>query len=159
MSLDNAWDKCQRCMHVIERCVCSKGVQWWVCEMHQYKSLVGEKCPECEALTHDPKPEQVSERGAGLKFDGGKGQWTLLMGGVPKALEGIVGVLGFGAKKYAAHSWKQVENNRVRYRDAMYRHLAAIERGELVDPESGLPHWDHVATNVLFLSELAKEPV
>ncbi|WYW03940.1 endolysin [Pseudomonas phage vB_PpuP-Villemi] len=93
-----------------------------------------------------------SDRGAGLKFDGGKGRWSLMMQGCAAALAGVVEVLGFGAKKYAAHSWKQVENGEERYRDALYRHLHAIERGEEVDPESGLPHWDHLCCNALFLS-------
>lgn len=107
--------------------------------------------------TPDPKLDSASERGAGLKFDGGKPRWSLLMEGCNKALAGVAAVLTFGAKKYEAHSWKQVENNKERYRDAMYRHLNAIESGEVLDPESGLPHWDHVACNALFLSELNKE--
>lgn len=110
--------------------------------------------------THGPKMDAVesgNERGAGLKFDSGKPRWSLLMQGCAKALAGVAAVLTFGAKKYAAHSWKQVENNKERYRDALYRHLNAIESGELVDPESGLPHWDHVACNALFLSELNKD--
>jgi len=78
------------------------------------------------------------------------------MGGMPKALAGVAAVLTFGAKKYAAHSWKQVENNKERYRDALYRHLNQLEAGELVDSESGLSHWDHIACNALFLSELSK---
>ena len=97
--------------------------------------------------------ERQSERGAGLKFDGGKGRWTLMMQGCASALAGVVNVLGFGAKKYAAHSWKQVENGEERYRDALYRHLHAIERGEEIDPESGLPHWDHLCCNAMFLSQ------
>lgn len=99
------------------------------------------------------QPGKQSERGAGLKFDGGKGRWSLMMQGCANALAGVVEVLGFGAKKYAAHSWKQVENGEERYRDALYRHLHALERGEEIDPESGLPHWDHVCCNALFLSE------
>lgn len=110
--------------------------------------------------TPDPKTDAVNagnERGAGLKFDSGKPRWTLLMQGCAKALEGVAKVLTFGAKKYAAHSWKQVENNEERYRDALYRHLNAIEGGEATDPESGLSHWDHVACNALFLSQLNKD--
>lgn len=111
-------------------------------------------------LTADPKPNVACSAPAqqgGLKFDAGKPRWSLLMQGCSKALAGVTAVLTFGAKKYAAHSWKQVENNTERYRDAMYRHLNAIESGEVLDPESGLPHWDHVACNALFLSELSKE--
>jgi hypothetical protein len=99
----------------------------------------------------------TSSNSGGLKFDAGKDRPTLLMQGCSRALSGVIKVLTFGAKKYAADSWKQVENGKDRYRDAMYRHLAAIESGEVLDPESGLPHWDHVACNVLFLSELNKD--
>lgn len=105
----------------------------------------------------EPKaPVIQSDRGAGLKADGGKGRWTLLMQGFPLALAGVVEVLGFGAKKYAAHSWRQVENAPERYRDALYRHLNALEGGELVDPESGLSHWEHICFNALALNELSK---
>lgn len=89
-----------------------------------------------------------------LKFDGGKPRWSLLMQGLAKGLAGVVAVLTFGAKKYAAHSWRNVQNGQERYKDALYRHLHAIESGELTDPESGCSHWSHVATNALFLHEL-----
>lgn len=103
-----------------------------------------------------PVTTTAGERGAGLKADAGKGRWTLLMQGFPLALAGVVEVLGFGAKKYAAHSWRQVENAPERYRDALYRHLNALESGELVDPESGLSHWEHICFNALALNELSK---
>jgi hypothetical protein len=102
-------------------------------------------------------PVAVAPAG-GLKFDGGKPRWSLLMQGMPHALAGVATVLTFGAKKYAAHSWRSVENNQERYRDALYRHLNALEAGETHDSESGLPHWSHICCNALFLSELAHVP-
>lgn len=91
---------------------------------------------------------------AGQKFDSDKERPTLLMSGCRRAIAGIVTVLSFGFKKYGkADGWKEVPNLEVRYRDALYRHLAAYERGETHDPESGLPHLDHLACNALFLSE------
>ncbi len=94
---------------------------------------------------------------SGLKYDAGKPRWSLLMRGCSLALQGVVAVLTFGAQKYAADSWQNVENAEERYRDALYRHLAAIEQhGPLsVDPESGLLHWYHVACNALFMSHFA----
>jgi Domain of unknown function (DUF5664) len=94
---------------------------------------------------------------SGLKYDGGKPRWSLLMNGCALALQGVVAVLTFGAKKYAADSWQGVENAEERYRDALYRHLASIEQYGLlsVDDESGLLHIYHVATNALFLSHFA----
>lgn len=113
---------------------------------------VSEYCRACDNLSSLAKAVK-GERGAGLKYDSGKGRWSLLMQGCSLALAGVVEVLGFGAKKYAAHSWKVVENGEERYRDALYRHLHAIERGEELDPESGLPHWDHLLCNACFLSQ------
>ena len=94
---------------------------------------------------------------SGLKHDGGKPRWSLLMRGCADALQAVVRVLTFGAQKYADDSWQGVQNGQQRYRDALYRHLNAIERGELVDDESGESHWAHVATNALFLYELHKD--
>lgn len=132
------------------------GAQWG-CDLHREYGYGEYGCPVCKGTTKDPKPVPKTEPAGGMKFDAGKPRWSLLMGGCGKALAGVAAVLTFGAAKYAAHSWKQVENNKERYRDAMYRHLNAIESGEELDPESGLPHWDHVACNALFLSELNKE--
>lgn len=98
-----------------------------------------------------------------FKADAGKPMWHLLTKGCARALDGVVKVLSFavapkeqGGKGYVPHSWKSVPNAIERYESALHRHLNAINRGELVDSESGLSHWDHVATNALFLSELTK---
>jgi len=111
--------------------------------------------PVAEVIAAQAAGEPLSgAQGTGMKFDGGKPRWSLLMAGMSKALEGVAKVLTFGAQKYAAHSWRTVPEGKDRYRDALYRHLAAIEQGEELDPESGLRHWDHVICNALFLSEL-----
>lgn len=93
-------------------------------------------------------------QGTGAKYDAGKPMWGLLMHGCAKAVAGVVAILTFGASKYSANSWQTVPDGYSRYKDAMYRHLHAIESGEFIDPESGKPHWHHVACNVLFCSEL-----
>lgn len=91
---------------------------------------------------------------SGMKFDAGKPRWSLLMRGFAQSLAALVRVLTFGANKYAAHSWRTVPNGEERYRDALYRHLAAIESGEKCDPESGESHYTHAAFNLLALHEL-----
>lgn len=93
-------------------------------------------------------------RGGGLKFDGGKQRPALLHEGVPLALAEVVKTLTFGAEKYDAHSWQRVENAAERYQDASYRHDAQRCKGEVRDPETGIPHRAHHIINELFLLEL-----
>lgn len=85
------------------------------------------------------------------KQDAGKTRLSLLPFG---ALEEIGLVLDYGANKYKPGGWRTVDNAVERYRDALLRHLFAHLQGEDVDPESGLRHLAHAATNALFLLEL-----
>lgn len=86
----------------------------------------------------------------GLKYDKEKSRIDLID---PEFLEQVGNVLGFGAKKYAAHNWRGgIEFSRLI--GAAYRHLGAINRGEDLDPESGLPHVAHLGCCVMFLSWL-----
>jgi len=119
--------------------------------------------PQAPASAGPPPLPAVPDQA--FKADGGKPNWFLLMSGkgCAAALAGVVRVLSFavrpvaeGGKGYTEHSWRQVPNARERYEAALYRHLNKIALGELVDDESGESHWDHVATNALFLSELTK---
>lgn len=123
-------------------------------------------CPACglEVLATSPQTPVRAPTPAtapvGQKFDGDKDEPSLLMQGCNLAVAGIVAVLGFGFKKYGKRNgWKEVPEAPRRYKDALYRHLAAIERGELYDPESGKPHIDHVACNATFLSQMHHESV
>ncbi len=85
----------------------------------------------------------------GTKHDSGKPPVELL----PSApLLMIAEVLGFGAKKYAAHNWRQ-GFNQSRLIGAAMRHLLAYNDGEDTDPESGLSHLAHLGCCVLFLLE------
>ena len=88
----------------------------------------------------------------GTKHDAGKLPLDLLD---PVALDGIAAVLAFGAKKYAAHNWRGgISYSRLL--SALLRHSFAILRGEYIDPESGLPHIDHVGCCWMFLSNMMK---
>lgn len=88
----------------------------------------------------------------GLKFDQAKPRMDLLDF---DALEGLAKVLTFGANKYAAHNWRNgISYSRLTA--AMLRHLAAIQRGEDIDAESGLPHIDHLGCCWMFLSNMTK---
>lgn len=95
----------------------------------------------CKQLIIEPK---------GVKFDSDKPPMSLLD---PEFLEGVAKVLGFGAKKYAAHNWRNgIEYSRLI--SAAYRHLGAINKGEDIDPESGLSHAYHLGCCTMFLASM-----
>ena len=71
------------------------------------------------------------------------------------ALEGCAQVLAFGADKYDRGNWRKGLKH-TEIADSMIRHLSAYLAGEDVDPESGLPHVDHVLCNAIFLSETTR---
>lgn len=89
---------------------------------------------------------------SGTKHDQDKPKVELLD---PLALEGLAAVLTFGAKKYAAHNWRGGLSYS-RLLGAALRHTFAILRGEDNDPESGLPHVDHLGCCWMFLSNMMK---
>jgi hypothetical protein len=96
-------------------------------------------------------PFEVTEA-TGRKDDADKLPMDLLD---PLALEGLAAVLQFGAKKYASHNWRG-GISWSRLIAALLRHTFAILRGEYVDPESGLPHIDHVGCCWMFASNMMK---
>lgn len=59
-------------------------------------------------------------------------------------------VFDYGRKKYAAWNWSKGMNWSVPIACAA-RHLVAMIGGEVLDPESGLPHRGHVYCNVAML--------
>lgn len=67
-------------------------------------------------------------------------------------VENMAKVLTMGAEKYGENNWQELPKFWSRYKAALLRHLAAIDKGELIDQESGLPHIDHVLCNAMFLS-------
>lgn len=88
----------------------------------------------------------------GKKYDGDKPRMDLLDW---DALEGLAKVLTFGAQKYDANNWRGgIAYSRIT--SSLVRHLAAFQRGEDIDPESGLPHIDHIGCNWMFLSYFTK---
>lgn len=86
---------------------------------------------------------------AGRKDDDGKPRTDLLSA---IALEGTACVLAHGAKKYGPHNWRRgIKWSRLIA--ALLRHTFAFMRGEDLDPETGLPHLDHMSCCVTFLQE------
>lgn len=100
-------------------------------------------------------PEAKTES-LGMKYDGGKIIAGVILEDFPNAITGVCEVATFGANKYKRSSWHSVPNAIQRYKDAMMRHQLAKGRGEVIDPESGLPHSYHIAWNALAIIELEK---
>ena len=82
----------------------------------------------------------------GVKYDQEKPDYSLLPFG---ALDDVVKVLTYGAKKYDRDNWKYVDD--YRYKAAAMRHFSAYMQGEDLDPESNIHHLAHMACSVLFL--------
>ena len=98
------------------------------------------------------KAKNLPATPTGVKHDGAKPRMDLLD---RTALEGLAAVLGFGAEKYAAHNWRGgIAQSRLIA--AALRHLTALNDGEDIDPESGLPHVDHLGCCWMFLSNMQK---
>lgn len=84
----------------------------------------------------------------GKRYDSEKLRYDLIH---PEAEKGLVEVLTFGSSKYAPRNWEHgMAWSRVIA--SLKRHLAAIERGEDYDNESGLLHVDHLQCNAHFLA-------
>lgn len=103
-------------------------------------------------------PNQDHESGAatsvspGLRYNEGKLRYDLIH---PIANDGLVKVLTIGARKYSDRNWE----NGMPWSTviaSLKRHLAAIERGEDYDEETGLLHADHLQCNAHFLSAYYK---
>lgn len=89
------------------------------------------------------------------KSDAGKPKLSL----VPRQIIfDICRVREYGNAKYpegGPDNWKQVDVQR--YRDALYRHfMAYLDDPKSIDPESGIPHYMHMACNMAFICELEK---
>lgn len=86
-----------------------------------------------------------------VKFDDGKLAYDL----VPAAaLEELVKVYTFGAKKYARRNWEK-GFPWCRVFAAIMRHAWSWMRGQDKDPESGLHHMAHAAFGCLALVEFS----
>lgn len=127
-------------------------------------------CPECKSqqIMEDPTDNtfyicldckirddkyKFSINQKGLKHDSGKLLMSLIE---PEYIEDIASVLTFGAEKYAPNSWQKVDDAERRYKDALLRHTMSYLKGEHLDPESGLTHLSHMATNIMFLSHFSR---
>lgn len=104
-------------------------------------------------MTTEKDPNGLEANAPGAKLDAGKNRLGLVLGGFSRALEAVGHVGTFGAQKYSPNGWKQVENGRERYEDALMRHYLA-SKTESHDPQTGLSHLAHLAWNALAVLEL-----
>lgn len=65
------------------------------------------------------------------------------------ALEEVVKVFQFGAKKHSRDGWKDIPDAVQIYHQASARHLAELFKGNGIDNESGLHHEAHLAADAL----------
>jgi hypothetical protein len=95
---------------------------------------------------------QSTEKGSGARFNGGKPDFSLIP---PTTMEDEARVWMYGKQKYAAWNWAKGMPWSVPLACLM-RHMAAWQRGEEVDPESGLPHLAHAMCNLRMLTLYSK---
>ena len=87
------------------------------------------------------------------KADAGKLRMELIP---PSAFIALAEVLTYGAEKYSANSWREVEPER--YKGALMRHFVEyLINNESVDEESGISHIRHVLCNAAFLVEFEED--
>lgn len=85
-----------------------------------------------------------------MKYDSDKAPIALIP---PECIEEIARVFGMGAKKYGENNWRIDLHNTSfsRTYSSIQRHLNAFWKGENIDPESGLSHLAHAATQIMIL--------
>ena len=72
-------------------------------------------------------------------------------------LDAVIEILEFGAKKYDENNWMLLTDPKNRYENAAWRHLLAMVRGQVDDPETGKAHAAHLGCNLVFLTYLKQE--
>lgn len=92
---------------------------------------------------------------SGIKHDSDKSDWSILPF---NALEGVVKVFMFGAKKYERHNYRG-GFKQSRLLSAILRHITSHIRGETLDPETGEMHLAHAVCGLLMLISNIKDGV
>lgn len=101
-----------------------------------------------EFIALHKKEEDVEQSTSGRKYDNGKLRYDLIPS---ECMEALARVLTYGANKYEANNWQNLEDYYNRYYAADERHIQKWRQGEDYDQESGELHLAHAFTNVCFL--------
>jgi|DEB19_MinimDraft_3_1074340.scaffolds.fasta_scaffold51848_1 hypothetical protein len=113
------------------------------------------ECPRCghccEEKERDPKG--LDQHAPGAKLDAEKQRPSLVFEDMFRALNAVISVGEYGAKKYSYGGWLRVEQGEQRYTNAMYRHILA-ENEDGYDRDTQLLHAAHVAWNAMARLEL-----
>jgi len=122
--------------------------------LSEWKPKSDAKLPDLQFYQEHKEPAPAPAKAGALKFDQDKPRMDLLDA---HAIEQLSKVLGFGAKKYAAHNWRE-GLTKSRLIGAALRHLFAYLRGVDVDEETGLSHAAHAMCCCMFLLGLEHRP-
>ena len=118
----------------------------------QLKATYGKySIPSIDPIPTSTKGEDTSQLEEGTRYNSGKPELSFILQG-EKGLTGLAQVLEFGGRKYDRGNWlKGLPPTEII--DSLMRHLVSYTGGEVIDPESGLPHIDHIHANAKFLAE------
>jgi len=119
--------------------------------------LIPERMVELLYEKNDDHLVKMVKDAISIVFDAGEvgDDWRLI------AIAATEEVMQHGALKYGIDNWKYLANFQERYFSASIRHLASVFNGRSradneidhlldVDPDSGLPHWEHFTCNCMF---------
>lgn len=135
-----------------------------ICDCGRIKHSRNTMCWECYFKEHpeltrsedrtDPPQLGEKEDSQKLKQSDGKVMIGLLFIDFREALSEVTKCLQYNAThKYYPQSWMEMYNfvPERELIEAIYRHLDAHLRGELIDPEDNTPHLAHLIVDALFL--------
>lgn len=118
---------------------------------HDHAATSGRVNTSGRVVLPESAPPTDPKTGGGRKLDHGKLRFSLFP---IEALNPILSVLEYGAKKYAPGGWRHVPDARVRYADALHRHFVDYLSGKRIDAESGELVVAQIAVNAIFLIAL-----
>ena len=146
---------CRSCTALYEDDLCGKLDSY--CDDGYFVEV--EKLPIITSDREIPSEVTVKNKVLGKKYDSDKNRYDLVPA---NALDEVVKVLTYGAVKYNEdydqENWRHVDHAKRRYFGALQRHIWAVKRGETHDPETGIHHYAHAMSNLMFLLEMELDP-